>query len=334
MAGIILTGLSVLTSLIPADAAFVPYTASTLRSRSGTNSSSGCDSDVSWDFDHDHHHVQNTTVGGEERTYLVHIPENYNHSLSHSLVVSFHGASANMYDQEQASQLSIAGQRLNGMGVITVFPQGLEGDNGRTAWRSAPYANEDADDIDFTGAVLNEVFDNLCVDQSRVYASGKSNGGGFTNRLACNANITSRFAAYGLISGAYYPDSLSGDDCKPGRKVPVLISHGDADETIKFDGETSDDDEEELPSINDFAENWAYRNGYEKDDYEMSQPHNDTNLWTWGDDGDEGQVRRYRIKGMDHIWPSTIEGLDADGKSAPFNITESDLLPFFDQYTL
>ena len=37
---------------------------------------------------------------------------------------------------------------------------------------------------------------------------------------------------------------------------------------------------------------------------------------------------------MDHIWPSTVEGLDVSGKKAPFNITEADLLPFFDEYTI
>ncbi|KAL1660169.1 Alpha/Beta hydrolase protein [Schizophyllum commune] len=330
MAASLLASVSLLAHLIPAHAA---PDANSL-SRRATNSSSGCGGNLKWEFDSDNHLVQNTTVGGEKRAYLVHIPDDYDHSQAHPLVLSFHGAAADMHAQEKASQISDKRQRLNNMGLIAVYPQGLEGDDGRTAWRGAPYASDDAEDIDFTGAILNEVSENLCVDQLRVYASGKSNGGGFANRLACNANVTSRFAAYGLISGAYYPDALPGSDCKPGRKVPVLISHGDADTTIKFSGESSKDADEDLPSIDDFAKNWAYRNGWEKDTYNTSQPHDDTNLWTWGGEGAAGQVRRYRIKGMDHIWPSTVEGLDVSGKKAPFNITEADLLPFFDEYTI
>ncbi|KAL1739577.1 hypothetical protein HDZ31DRAFT_49150, partial [Schizophyllum fasciatum] len=216
MAATLFASASLLACLIPAHA----LSDAPALSRRATNSSSGCGGDLKWKFDEDSHHVENTTIGGEERTYLVHIPENYDNSQAHPLVLSFHGAAADMHDQEKGSQLSLNRQRLNNMGLIAVYPQGMKGADGFTAWRGAPYSSQDANDIDFTGAILNDVAANLCVDQLRVYATGKSNGGGFTNRLACNANVTTRFAAFGLISGAYYPEALPGNDCKPGRKVP------------------------------------------------------------------------------------------------------------------
>ena len=37
--------------------------------------------------------------------------------------------------------------------------------------------------IQFTHTILNELMANLCVDRTRVYATGNSNGGGFVSKL-------------------------------------------------------------------------------------------------------------------------------------------------------
>ncbi|TRM57867.1 Alpha/Beta hydrolase protein [Schizophyllum amplum] len=317
-----------------AQAAFIPhpYTHSR-RAFFAPRASSACGRESNWTFDSDGHYTQNTIVSGNARQYLVHIPDDFDNDIPRPLVLSFHGAEGTSAHQEQASQLSLSGQTIGGQSIIAVYPQGLVGVDKSSAWDAAPYANPNAHDVEFTLAILDEVADALCIDTSRIYASGKSNGGGFTNRLACTPEVNSRVAAFGMASGAYYPAALPGDACQPGRQVPILLTHGTGDTTVPYNGKPHKGDGTE-PNIDDFSKNWAQRNGFAAKAYAQASPHDNTDLWAWGGAGDRGQVKRYRVKDMQHVWPTTVVGSDKDGLSAPFNLTRSDLLPFFEQYSL
>ncbi|KAL1687215.1 carbohydrate esterase family 1 protein [Schizophyllum commune] len=293
-----------------------------------TSKSPGCGNATSWKFDDDDHHTRNTTVGSDDRQYLIHLPEDYDEDSPSPVVLSFHGVGSSPESLEAASQLSEPRQRLADKGIIAVYPLGMDGTGGGASWEGAPYEDPDAKDIKFVNLILDELGDNLCVDTSRMYASGFSNGGGFTHLLACTPSVNTRVAAFGMASGAYYPGTHPGEACQPDRKVPVVITHGDDDPVVHFNGEMSDDSDRELPSISNFSKNWAERDGHEREDYEFSllNDDEDVHVWKWGKDGEEGQVRRLRVVGMDHTWPAV-------GR-APFNLTEEVLLPFFEQYTL
>ncbi|KAL1745140.1 carbohydrate esterase family 1 protein [Schizophyllum fasciatum] len=301
-------------------------TPSTLATRA--SASSGCGNATSWKFDDDDHYTRNTTINSDDRQYLVHLPDDYNKDVASPVVLAFHGVGSSPESLEAASQLSESRQRLSDKGIIAVYPLGMDGAGGGASWEGAPYEDPDAKDIKFVNLILDELADNLCVDTSRMYASGFSNGGGFTHLLACTPSINTRVAAFGLASGAYYPGTHPGDACQPERKVPVVITHGDDDPVVHFDGETPDDSDRVLPAINNFSKNWAERNGRGRDDYEVSllNDDDDVEVWSWGNDGEEGQVRRLRVKGMDHTWP-------AIGR-APFNLTEEVLLPFLERFAL
>ncbi|WP_232287494.1 alpha/beta hydrolase family esterase [Anaeromyxobacter dehalogenans] len=60
------------------------------------------------------------------------------------------------------------------------------------------------------------------LDRARVYASGISNGGGMAYRLACER--PDLIAAIGSIAGG-----MGTEECAPGRPVPAIEIHGDAD---------------------------------------------------------------------------------------------------------
>ena len=89
--------------------------------------------------------------------------------------------------------------------------------------------------------MLDHFEERYCIDSSRVYAAGKSNGGGFTNLLACDATASKRIAAFAPVSGAYYQDvpedACNAEtvpiECNPGRcPIPIIEFHGTADTTI------------------------------------------------------------------------------------------------------
>ncbi|KAJ7056885.1 hypothetical protein C8F01DRAFT_337612 [Mycena amicta] len=127
---------------------------------------------------------------GGNRALLVHLPAAYNPSTPHALVVSFHGFKSNALKQERITGLFEAGVLINGKGIVAVYPEGQfgKGKNGNEsirAWPGAPYSPSGVDDVPFTQELLSHLSDNLCLDSNRFLASGKSNGGGFANLLAC-----------------------------------------------------------------------------------------------------------------------------------------------------
>lgn len=85
--------------------------------------------------------------------------------------------------------------------------------------------------MQYTADVLDFLESTLCVDTDRIYATGKSNGGGFVALLSCDNTMTQRISAFMSASGAYYPATHS--PCNPGKaQVPFLEFHGDADTVV------------------------------------------------------------------------------------------------------
>ena len=77
--------------------------------------------------------------------------------------------------------------------------------------------------MQFISDLLDYVESNLCVDTSRVYAAGVSNGGGMAALLACQ--LSARFAAFASIAGGY----SSLPPCQPTNPVRSIEVHGTAD---------------------------------------------------------------------------------------------------------
>jgi polyhydroxybutyrate depolymerase len=75
------------------------------------------------------------------------------------------------------------------------------------------------------GAVLDRLEGEHCVDRSRVYSTGFSNGAFFSHVLGCV--MADRIAAIAPVSGGHITVP-----CNPARPVPVLIYHGTLDELI------------------------------------------------------------------------------------------------------
>ncbi|KAJ7440180.1 alpha/beta-hydrolase [Mycena latifolia] len=322
----------------------------TAPSSTPANATAGCSDNSDWEFDETNH--ANITMG--DRSFLVHIPANYDHATPHALVVSFHGFKGNAKKQEKITGLSEKGLLLNGKGIVAVYPNGQfgPGKNGNEsirAWQGAPYSPPGVDDIAFTQQMVRQLSDNLCLDANRFYASGKSNGGGFTNLLACTPATASLFAAFAPVSAALYAGA-NPRDCAPGRAVPIINFHGLADRIIPFDGQAADHQnrtEYATPNITQYRVEWAERNGCGSVpagagtrraaklgiNAVVSHPHADTTLKEsdCSVDNNHAVVNGFTVKGLGHSWPSTA-GLD--GGVTDFNATTANILPFFDMHSM
>ena len=162
--------------------------------------------------------VHTLTLGGRQRTYILHLPVPLNAGQALPLVFDFHGGGGNSQTQLRTSGFNALADEKT---FIVVYPDGsgLLGDklltwNGGTCCGYA--VKQNIDDVAFVRAVLADVASTYKVDLKRVYATGLSNGGIFSYRLACDA--ADIFAAIGPVSG-----TLNLSPCAPKNPYRSLI---------------------------------------------------------------------------------------------------------------
>lgn len=236
--------------------------------------------------------------GGINRTYRLHLPTGYDAKTAYPLIVVYHGRGKTGEFTEAFSDLS----KLN---AVVAYPNGVLGDEAKQAWQGAPYSAKGVDDVKFTAELLDSLEAGFCVDQNAVYATGKSNGAGFTGILACV--MADRIAAIAPVSGAFYQQ---GKRCKPSRPVPVLDIHGTGDTTIPYDG----DGERDLPSVQTWVRDWSVRDHCSRDP-RLSQLGDDVLITTYK--GCKADVVHVAVTDGGHSWPGS------DASSGPGYVTQT-----------
>jgi poly(3-hydroxybutyrate) depolymerase len=197
-------------------------------------------------------------------------------------------------------------------------------------WQGTPYSDPKIDDIAFVEDLLDHLEATYCIDTERIWATGKSIGGGFCNVLACSALISTRIAAFAPVSGAFYIDNApDNSDCDPPRAVtPILEFHGLADTTIAYTGGPHKGGN--LPKILDWAAHWAARNECKEDPVITLLNAGSVKHYVWGCAGSATQ--HYAIAGLGHDWPS-IEPNDDNPKGTVIDATPI-IMEFFNQHSL
>ncbi|RYP76555.1 hypothetical protein DL769_003614 [Monosporascus sp. CRB-8-3] len=207
------------------------------------------------------------------RTYRVFLPRDYIENLPAPLILSYHGAGGVIDQQAELDRL--ARPEVN-TDHIVVYLQGNADDPSqpqRYTWQGAP--ENHSDDISFTRETLDAVLAAYCVDPSRVYATGMSQGGGFAGRLACSAEMSARIAAYAPVAGAYYQKQVDEEaacepatveiDCESMRRkdrrtsVPIMAFHGGSDDTIRYEGGFRNG--ACLPAVRHWIDHWVEAEG-------------------------------------------------------------------------
>jgi poly(3-hydroxybutyrate) depolymerase len=256
----------------------------------------------------------NITSSGNARYYTIDVPANYNNNKSDPwpLILDFHGANRDAANQYNNSQYFAESR---GDDYIVVYPEGMDG-----KWESASYAVKGADDVQFISDLLDQLDNNYCINSDRVYASGKSNGGGFVDLLACS-DLGDSFAAFAMASAALYSDNYykdkSVDGCPKSRAI--LESHGGEDSTVPYTGQSSRKGTGgKSPDIPDWLGWWARRDGCKKhDDPVLDNKHDGYNITSYSCGGFDDVVQGYYIPDLNHCWPS------ADGNNSDSGAREN-----------
>lgn len=192
--------------------------------------------------------VWTLTHANLQRSIRVHVPASYDPTRPTPVVLDFHGYTMSAQSQEDLTRLP---EKADEAGFIAVHADGTGAPRG---WNGGDCcgtpATTNLDDVGFVLALLDELERRLCVDPDRVFATGFSNGGFLSHRLACEA--ADRIAAIAPVAGV-----MGVDACAPSRPVPVMHTHGTADGIVPYNGGGLTG----YRSVATTVAGWAARNG-------------------------------------------------------------------------
>jgi polyhydroxybutyrate depolymerase len=277
--------------------------------------------------------------GGLAREYILHVPPSYTGSEAVPLVLLFHGLGQGHENvHEYTALFELADQE----GFVLVAPQGTVGSILATVhWNFLVFLRDldpnEPDDVAFVGDLLDSLEEDLCIDPARVYATGISNGAEMSTRLACD--LSDRIAAIAAISGLYYPpfspDLANEPGCLGERPVPVMATHGTADDVIPYQGGPLGlDIPVSVRSIEtEILPQWAAHNGCAS--ATTTEPVSDNvDLLRYVGCAEGATVELYRVEGGEHLWPGAYEPFQAD-PDVNDEINANDLLwQFFQAHPL
>jgi len=167
-------------------------------------------------------------IDGLDRTYSLHIPSGYDGKQAVPLVLALHGRLGKGSGEERLAHLDKVSDEH---GFLVAYPDGLD-----RSWADGrggtPSDKNGVDDVKFLSALIDKIGAEYKVDDARVYATGMSNGGFMSGRLACD--LSSRVAAVGIVA-ASLSESVAAN-CRPAKPVSVLIIQGTEDPLVPMQG--------------------------------------------------------------------------------------------------
>jgi len=262
---------------------------------------------------------------GNNRSYIVHLPPGYTSSLSYPMVLNFHGYTSTGAQQEAYTLMNVVADTAN---FIVVYPDGIS-----NAWNVGfgfnPYFTG-VDDVGFVNALIDTMMAHYSINVNMVYATGMSNGGYLSNRLACE--LPNRIAAIASITGPM-TDSTHAY-CNPSRKVPVMHIHGTTDPIVNYNGATQSLSVAELISFWGTHDNCPISS--------TDAPYADINIadnctairknYLPCTDGSE--VVLIEIANGGHTWPGASIDIAMYGNTNRDFFASGEIWNFFRQYTL
>lgn len=183
-------------------------------------------------------HMLTLTMGNLERTYIVHVPPNYDSKKPIPMVIMLHGgggkARACIWETGWT-------EKADEVGFLAVFPNAVARDPSRRssfAWNPQLWndgsdrfypGQKVIDDVLFIAAMLDDLSTRFIVDRTRVYVTGFSNGASMS--FLVGAQLSNRVAAIAPVAGACWiePTLLK-------RPVPMLYITGNADPLNLIEG--------------------------------------------------------------------------------------------------
>jgi polyhydroxybutyrate depolymerase len=166
-------------------------------------------------------HAETISVDGHTRRYTITIPPNHvaGTTTPIPLVFDFHGLLEGTAGTHPFATQFSAKAVANGFAVV--FPIGR---NDGLDWDVS--LRESNPDLRFIDALRTEFEDTMCIDRSRIYITGLSDGAFMTSMLMCMRPNT--YAAAAPVAG------IRNDCTATDRRIPFVTFHGTNDPILPF----------------------------------------------------------------------------------------------------
>jgi len=272
------------------------------------------------------------------RTYLLHVPPDYNPTTPLPLVVVLHGAFSTGKQTEMETGFSDLADRER---FLVAYPEGIGIFGLLQHWNAGhccgKAADAQVDDISFIAEVINSVQQKLAVDSARIYMAGMSNGGMLTYRFA--AEQTGTLAAAAVVSGAI-GSSLDNEPGawqmpQPVNALPIVIYHGLNDQTIPaaVGGEPRKRGGRQFLPATAALDLWRKANGCDLSP-EAKSTHNGFDMQlTWASCFNGSSLEYHLLSEWGHQWPAPwfTNRLDMDHPLRGFDATRQ-IWTFFSKF--
>jgi poly(3-hydroxybutyrate) depolymerase len=161
--------------------------------------------------------------GGQNREYILRVPQNYDNNKPYRLIIAYHWLNGNANQVANGGMGGSTEKPYYGLwdlaenSTIFVAPEGL----------NAGWENTNGRDLTLTDAILAQVQGDLCIDNTRIFATGFSYGAGMSYAVACaRANV---FRGVALYAGAQLSGCMGGTS-----PVAYFHAHGSTDNVLRI----------------------------------------------------------------------------------------------------
>ncbi|MGB0581486.1 MAG: alpha/beta hydrolase family esterase [Limisphaerales bacterium] len=226
---------------------------------------------------------------GHQREVLVRLPDDYDSSRRYPVVFGFHGAGGPMESYHRLLE-SVVQER----GMISVSPQGISNDRGKTAWNGfANHRFSNTDDVGFVAKTIEHLATSAAIDRDRIFATGGSSGAIFCFRLAMETDL---FAAIAPMRGAMIkrPPTPKG---RP--KLSILLACGTEDGL--FTGNTKVPSEVFYPASQTMSL-WAANHGSSGSSPKIIEDSSTLKLTRYSPAEADYELLLYAVKGAGTVW--------------------------------
>jgi polyhydroxybutyrate depolymerase len=208
---------------------------------------------------------------------LLHVPP----KTPRGLVLAFHGAGG---DGDGFAGMTGFSRDADRYGFAVLYPSAAA----HAFW--SLNAEMGTADLDALRALLPRAAALACTRE--LFATGVSNGGGFTARVACELDGVLAIAP---VAGGY----RALDPCPSTRRVSVLEIHGSADHVVPYDGKKPD----YAGSVPRYLHGWARRDGCDPRAHVVHESRTVTRH-VYRHCAAGLTVEHLRLEDFDHGWPA------------------------------
>lgn len=234
-------------------------------------------------------------VGGLKREYLLFVPGSPSKDHPMPLLLVFHGGGGHDYNMPRFTGFDELADKNS---FIVAYPDSMN-----RHWNDGRNLSS-ADDVAFIRALIADVGGSYPVDGRRIYATGISNGGFFSQKLACD--LADQISAVASVA-ATMPEPLV-PECHPAKEVSVMFMQGTADPLVHIEGGAVARTHGRNISLTDATKFWIDRDQTVTKPASSDLPHHDPNGTSVHRDAFTGgkqcsEVIVYTIRGGGHTWP-------------------------------